>query len=386
MSETSKRQNWPLKASTPAAAQMLFMALAVATDVDAAAAWVPLLGLEPTEADVDALTAPILTGFVEFPGAANVTMLPPGIWLVPPADNPAVAIVLMIFPLLVLVSTMSLVGVDEADFVALELLELPAAIAVEIFLATTLAVVLTTELVLDVGTATVFTVSTLIFAFTLFTCPISLTNFAGSLESCLHSPLSWVRSLHTICFSTDLGSCFTKTWDGKCVEDMLHMLTKLLEFPPDFVLKGPFMWVWSFDGEAYNIVSGLVMVFPPLVVVIVVVTTLLIQALWTPLLAGSDEIWLLKSDLLLKPLTVGSFTAVELAEIAEVEEYVFKLENSPLTDELSVWLTTGVEVLLTGGWERCLAIPHCKLITLFNHWNRKNLQISHLSKNETGQF
>lgn len=58
---------------------MLFMALAVATDVDAAAAWVPLLGLEPTEADVDALTAPILTGFVEFPGAANVTMLPPGI-------------------------------------------------------------------------------------------------------------------------------------------------------------------------------------------------------------------------------------------------------------------------------------------------------------------
>lgn len=170
---------------------MLFIALAVAMDV-AAAAWFTLLGLEPIDTGVEALTVPIFTGLtlVAFPGAPKVTILPPGICPVPAADNPAVAIVLMMFPLFVLVKTMSLVGVDEATFVALELLELPAAVTVEMVLVAELTVVFTTELVLDVGTATVFTPSMVIFALTLFKCPTSLINFAVSLDSCLHSALS----------------------------------------------------------------------------------------------------------------------------------------------------------------------------------------------------
>ena len=85
---------------------------------------------------------------------------------------------------------MSFVGAAEAAFVPLELLGLPAAVTVEIVLLAALTVVFTTELVLGVGTATVFTPSTVIFGLTLFKWPISLINFAVSLESCLHSALS----------------------------------------------------------------------------------------------------------------------------------------------------------------------------------------------------
>lgn len=170
---------------------MLFMALAVAIDV-AAAAWLTLLGLEPMDTGIEAFTVPIFTGLTlaAFPGAPNVTMLPPGICPVPAADNPAVAIVLIMFPLFVLVRTMSFVGVDEATFAALELLELPAAVTVEMVLVAALTVVFTTVAVLDVGTATVFTPSRVIFVLTLFKCPTSLINFAVSLDSCLQSALS----------------------------------------------------------------------------------------------------------------------------------------------------------------------------------------------------
>ena len=228
-----------MKASTPAAAQILFMALAVAMDV-AAAAWLTLLGLEPIETGVEALTVPILTGltFAALPGAPNVTMLPPGICPVPAADSPAVAIVLIIFPLFVLVSTISFVGVDEATFVVLVPLE-PAAVTVEIVLVAALTVVFITEL--DDETATVFIVSVVIFALTLLKCPISLINFAVSLDSCLQSALNWVKSLHASCFSTVLGSCLTRTCEGKCVEDTAQTLTGFPELATDFVFRGPFM-------------------------------------------------------------------------------------------------------------------------------------------------
>ena len=344
---------------------MLLIALAVAMEV-AAAAWLTLLGLEPIDAGVAALTVPSFTGFtlVPFPAAPNVTILPPGIWLEPAAFNPAVAIVLIMFPLFVLVRTMSFVGAAEAAFVPLELPGLPAAVTVEIVLLAALTVVFTTELVLGVGTATVFTPSTVIFGLTLFKWPISLINFAVSLESCLHSALSWFKSLQATGFSTDFGSCFTRTWEGRCVEDTVHILTGLPELVTDFAVRGPFMWVCNLDGDAYKIVSGLVMVFPPLVVVIVVVTTLLMQALGTPLLEGDVELWLFKSDLDDKPFTTGSFTAPLLPAWTGVEVFV-EFADSPLTDEVSMWFE--IKLLLLDGWVRCLAIPHWRLITHFSH-------------------
>lgn len=155
-----------MNASTPAAAQMLFIALAVAIEV-AAAAWLTLFGLDPTVTGAEAFTVPIFTGLTlpAFPGAPNVTILPPGIWPVLAADNPAVAIVLMMFPLFVLVNTISFVGVDEATFVVLAPLEL-AEVTVEIVLVAALTVVFTTEL--DDETATVFIESVVTFALTLF--------------------------------------------------------------------------------------------------------------------------------------------------------------------------------------------------------------------------
>ena len=297
---TKKSQNWPLNASTPAAAHMLFMALAVTAEV--LAPWINRLGLElagvVTAGEFTTPDKTFAAPELAPPGAESVRRAPPDNWVVP-----AEAIVFMMLPPLALVRTSSLVGVVGATLFVLAVFVEPVEAAV--------TAVPTLVLPLPPAVPLAALAPSLeFFNLTLLRCTESLGDFG--------IPLAFWWPEDKPVFS-GLGSCLIDIFVGRLFESEDTAVPELAGVLPQFDGVGPFMWVWIFDGDAYRIVRGFVTVLPPLVVVIVVVTTRFMHVLPTPL-PDDEDTWFAKSLLPVEmPLAMISLAPVVEAVVVVVD-------------------------------------------------------------------